>query len=152
MRRRGAWPGLDGLIRVFSNDTEKRTLGEAINALGLTVKTTFIDVEKNASDAVDAIVSNRKPAWNVIEAETTTQAQVWDLIVAKIASSTVLIPAASRANAGCEIAISREHTCTAGVVVKPISGLVNGSASSNGPAANRIRVFVSNGIQWVIYA
>jgi hypothetical protein len=144
MRRRGAWPGLEGVIRQFSGDPEKRTLGEAINALGLAAKQALIDTEKNASDAVDALAKGSKPAWNPVTTSTNYQAQLWDLVIVK-GDCTILFPAPSIANRGAEIAVITAAPYT--ITVQPMSGLIDGAASST-PLTYRTRIWISSGEGW----
>lgn len=146
MRRRGAWPGLEGLIRQFSLDPEKRLLGEAINSLGTAVKSAFVDVEKNVSDAIDAIVSNRKPAWTATTVNAGTyQAQLWDFVVVN-GACTILFPIPSPSNRGAEIAVAK--TGAYSISIQPVSGLINGSPISTDPSSNQAIIFISSGEGW----
>ena len=123
MRKRGAWPGVSP-----------------------EVQSAFVDVEKNAADAIDAVVVSRRPAWSPNAVNVGTyQAQPWDLVIAN-GTCTILLPIPSPSNRGAEIAVAKTGAYT--IVVQPISGLVDGSAASSGPGSSQATVFISSGEGW----
>jgi hypothetical protein len=126
MKKRGNWPGI--------NDPVRQAL---------------IDVERNASDALDAFEKSTRFRWRVVRGEASTQAQLWDLVNCAAPDCVVLLPPASALNQGAEICVAREATCTVGVLVKPVRGTVNGGTSVTGPSVNRLNVYVSTGKQWI---
>jgi hypothetical protein len=126
MKRRGNWPGI--------NDPVRQAL---------------IDVEKNASDALDAFEKSMRFRWKIVAGGTMTQAQLWDLVACVAVECVVLLPPAGALNSGAEIAVSRDATCTTGITVRPMLGTINGAATVAGPAVNRLMVFISNGRQWL---
>jgi hypothetical protein len=126
MKKRGNWPGI--------NDPVRQAL---------------IDVERNASDALDAFEKSMRFRWRIVRGEASTQAQLWDLVACVSAECIVLLPPAGALNSGAEIAVSRDATCTIGITVRPMLGTINGATTVSGPAVNRLMVFVSNGRQWI---
>ena len=156
MRKRGAYPGFDGLARMVFKFDETKALAKAILDLGAQVKSALIDVEQAAYDAVEEIGRTTRPAWNIVSVVhgiPKVDAQPWDMVVVSggyTSNLTILIPAPTKHNRGVEIAVLKRDARP--VTVQPISGLVAGAASDSTIAASHGRVYVSTGEEWIYYA
>jgi hypothetical protein len=127
LKRRGAWPGIED-----------------------PVKQALVDIEKNASDAVDLLAKGYKPAWNPVLISNNYQAQLWDLVVVRT-DCIIMLPASGPVNIGAEVGVIRVGWSST-VIVRPLSGTINGTISDSGLTPDATRIYVSSGEGWFRFA
>lgn len=107
------------------------------------------ELDDNASEAIDALEREKRPLWRAVQAAAVQMARPWDGIVC-LQNCTIQFPDPTPQNTNQEIMVSKQGSPTISIIV--INGRVNGATSDAGPAADRARVYVSTGSQWVSYA
>jgi hypothetical protein len=126
-----------------------KRLGPRANVKDEPTRMSLLELDANVSEVTDILDREKRPKWRAVRSTPSQAARSWDCLLCTW-DSTIQFPDPNPTNVSDEIMVIKQGGPTVLIVVA--NGQINGATTDAGPAADRARVYVSTGTQWVSYA